>query len=103
MFLNCTSNFDKPTSRVSYLAGLVMNRGHPLFERVNDLIHRAGDLGFWTCQIQKYFDRMLIRTMVRRMRVIYNYEHGLDNTNAMGLVNEGFKDDEWPVLTKQSS
>lgn len=82
--------------------GLVMNRGHPLFERVDDLVHRVGDMGFWSCHVNRYFDRMLIRTMVRRMRVIYNHRNGLDNTRAMALVNELLRDDEWPVVTKKS-
>lgn len=84
----------------SYLVGLVMNRGHPLFERINDLVHRVGNMGFWSCQPRKYHDRMLLRTMVRRMRVIYNSHHGLNNTHAMDLVNEAFTDDEWPIVKK---
>lgn len=88
---------------VRYLMGLVMNRGHPLFERVDDLVHRVGDMGFWSCQANQYFDRMLIRTMIRRMRVIYNYQHGLNNTDAMSLVNEALKDDNWPHVETPNS
>lgn len=74
-----------------------------MFDRIDDLVHRVGNMGFWTCQVKKYFDRMLIRTMVRRMLVIYNYQHGLNNSQLMDLINDALKDDEWPLVEKQSS
>lgn len=40
--------------------------------------------------MRKYDSRRLIRTIVRRHLIIYNYLHGLDNTHALWRYNNGY-------------
>lgn len=77
-----------------------MSRGHPLFERVDDLIHRVADMGLWSVIVDKYLDSLLMRTMVRRMRIIFNHQHGLNNTQAIARFNEALLVDMWEQINR---
>lgn len=48
--------------------------------------------GFWNFQTDRYYNKRLIRTMIRQYLIVYNFQHNINNTNAINQFNEGFKD-----------
>lgn len=47
-------------------------------------------MGYWSFLAKKYKNRRLIRTVIRRQIIIFNYQHGLNNSEAIIRYNRGF-------------
>lgn len=58
------------------------------------------DSGFWNFQIDRYYNRRLIRTMIRQYLIVYNFQHDIDNTKAIHKFNEILGD---PVASERGS
>lgn len=71
---------------------MIMPPGHPLSERLDKLVCEASQMGFWINQAKMYTNRRHLTSMILRQRIIYNYQHGLDNTAAVKSFRDSFYD-----------
>lgn len=69
-----------------------MPPGHPLYDRIERFVRQARQMGFWTNQEKFYTDRRYLKSMIHRQRIIFNFEHGLNNTEAVQAFRDTFYD-----------
>ncbi|KAJ6649149.1 hypothetical protein Bhyg_04382, partial [Pseudolycoriella hygida] len=78
--------------RLKYWHNVLFYRGNVFSERMNDLIIRINQSGFWDSQIRKYYDRRLIRTMILQEMMVFNYHLGISNEKLIHQLNEDLRD-----------
>lgn len=54
--------------------------------------HFYSQSGYWEHQRNKYYNRRLIRLMVRQYLMVYNHHHGINNTALINALNKDFID-----------
>ncbi|KAJ6649150.1 hypothetical protein Bhyg_04383 [Pseudolycoriella hygida] len=78
--------------KLKYWHNVLFYRGNIFTERMNDLVKRINQSGFWASQIKKYYSRRLIRIMIRQQLMVLNYHRGISNEKLIHQLNKDFRD-----------
>ncbi|CAD7077181.1 unnamed protein product [Hermetia illucens] len=71
-----------------YWVQVVMTEGHFLSPRVNDMVDRVWNNGFWSFKLKQYEERRATQCSVRRQVILSNDIHNIDNTKAVERYND---------------